>query len=52
LPEFKGEEPITKFEYRPILKEMLATPSIEKQYEVSLYINSTKMLLDLNYYLC
>ena len=49
LPEFKGEEPITKFEYRPILKEMLATPSIEKQYEVSLYINSTKMLNNLIY---
>ena len=49
LPEFKGEEPITKFEYRPILKEMLTTPSIEKQYEVSLYINSTKMLNNLIY---
>ena len=49
LPEFKGEEPITKFEYKPILKEMLKTPSIEKQYEVSLYINSTKMLNNLIY---
>ena len=49
LPEFKGIEPITKFEYKPILKEMLTTPSIEKQYEVSLYINSTKMLNNLIY---
>ena len=49
LPEFKGEEPITKFEYKPILKEMLKTPAIEKQYEVSLYINSTKMLNNLIY---
>ena len=49
LPEFKGEEPFTKFEYKPILKEMLTTPSIEKQYEVSLYINSYKMLNNLIY---
>ena len=49
LPEFRGEEPITKFEYKPILKEMLTSPSIEKQYEVSLYINSTKMLNNLIY---
>ena len=49
LPEFKGEEPITKFEYRPILKEMLTTPAIEKQYEVSLYVNSNKMLNNLIY---
>ena len=49
LPEFKGEEPITKFEYRPIIKEMLTTPSIEKQYEVSLYINSNKMINNLIY---
>ena len=47
LPEFRGEEPITKFEYKPILKDMLTTPAIEKQYEVSLYINSTKMLNNL-----
>ena len=49
LPEFKGEEPLIKFEYKPILKEMLTTPSIEKQYEVSLYVNSTKMLNNLIY---
>ena len=49
LPEFKGEEPFTKFEYKPILKEMISTPSIEKQYEVSLYINSYKMLNNLIY---
>ena len=49
LPEFRGEEPITKFEYKPILKEMLTSPSIEKQYEVSLYINSNKMLNNLIY---
>ena len=47
LPDFKGEEPFTKFEYKPIMKEMLTTPSIEKQYEVSLYINSNKMLNNL-----
>ena len=49
LPEFKGEEPFTKFEFKPILKEMISTPSIEKQYEVSLYINSYKMLNNLIY---
>ena len=49
LPEFRGEEPITKFEYKPILKEMLTSPSIEKQFEVSLYINSSKMLNNLIY---
>ena len=49
LPEFKGEEPLIKFEYKPILKEMLTSPSIEKQYEVSLYINSNKMLNNLIY---
>ena len=49
LPEFKGEEPFTKFEYKPILKEMLTSPSIEKQYEVSLYINSNKMRNNLIY---
>ena len=49
LPDFKGEEPFTKFEYKPIMKEMLTTPSIEKQYEVSLYINSNKMLNNLIY---
>ena len=49
LPEFKGEEPFTKFEYKPILKEMLTSPSIEKQYEVSLYLNSYKMLNNLIY---
>ena len=49
LPDFNGEEPFTKFEYKPILKEMLVTPSIEKQYEVSLYINSSKMLNNLIY---
>ena len=49
LPEFKGEEPIIKFEYKPMSKEMLTSPSIEKQYEVSLYVNSTKMLNNLIY---
>ena len=49
LPEFRGEEPITKFEYKPILKEMMTSPSIEKQYEVSLYINSNKMINNLVY---
>ena len=49
LPEFKGDEPLIKFEYKPILKEMLTSPSIEKQYEVSLYVNSTKMLNNLIY---
>ena len=49
LPEFKGEEPIIKFEYKPILKEMLTSPNIEKQYEVGLYLNSNKMLNNLIY---
>ena len=49
LPEFRGEEPITKFEYKPMLKEMLTSPSIEKQYEVGIYVNSTKMLNNLIY---
>ena len=49
LPEFKGDEPLIKFEYKPILKEMLTSPAIEKQYEVSLYVNSTKMLNNLIY---
>ena len=49
LPEFKGEEPFMKFEYKPIMKEMLTSPAIEKQYEVSLYINSNKMLNNLIY---
>ena len=49
LPEFQGEEPFTKFEYKPIMKEMLTSPSIEKQYEVGLYINSNKMINNLIY---
>ena len=49
LPEFNGEEPFTKFEYRPIMKEMLTSPSIERQYEVSLYLNSNKMMNNLIY---
>ena len=49
LPEFKGEEPYTKFEYKPIMKEMLTSPSIEKQFEVGLYVNSNKMLNNLIY---
>jgi hypothetical protein len=48
-PEFNGEEPFTKFEYRPIMKEMLTSPSIERQYEVSLYLNSNKMMNNLIY---
>ncbi len=49
LPEFRGEEPIIKFEYKPTLKEKLISPSIEKQYEVNLYVNSSKMLNNLIY---
>ena len=49
LPEFNGEEPFTKFEYKPIMKEMLTSPSIERQYEVGLYINSNKMINNLIY---
>ena len=49
LPEFRGEEPVTKFEYKPVPKDMLISPASEKQYEVNLYINSTKMLSNLIY---
>ena len=49
LPEFKGNEPSTKFEFKKILKESLTSPTIEKQYEVNLYINSIKMLNNLIY---
>ena len=47
LPKFKGEEPIIKFEYNLILKEILTSPSIEKQSEVNLYININEILNDL-----
>ena len=49
LPEFIGEEPITKFEYKPMLKEMLNNPSIERQYEASIYVNCNKMINNLIY---
>ena len=49
LPDFKGDEPLTKFEYKKMLKENLSSPTIEKQYEVNLYINSIKMLNNLIY---
>ena len=50
LPEFKGEEPLTKFEYKTVLKDnIIKNITIEKQYEVSLYVNSSKMLNNLVY---
>ena len=49
LPDFKGEEPIIKFEYKPVLKDIIKNITIEKQYEVSLYVNSSKMLNNLVY---
>ena len=49
LPEFKGEEPLTKFEYKPMVKDMLTNPSIDKQFEASIYLNCNKMLNNLIY---
>ena len=49
LPEFKGEEPLIKIEYKPALKDLMKSITIEKQYEVNLYINSCKMLNNLIY---
>ena len=49
LPEFIGEEPITKFEYKPMIKEILNNPSFEKQYEANIYVNCNKMLNNLIY---
>ena len=49
LPDFKGEEPLIKFEYKPVLKDIMKNITIEKQYEVSLYVNSCKMLNNLVY---
>ena len=49
LPEFKGEEPLIKIEYKPALKDLMKSITIEKQYEVNLYVNSCKMLNNLIY---
>ena len=49
LPDFKGEEPLIKFEYKPVFKDIMKNITIEKQYEVSLYVNSCKMLNNLVY---
>ena len=49
LPDFKGEEPLIKIEYKPVLKDLMKNITIEKQYEVSLYVNSSKMLNNLIY---
>ena len=49
LPDFKGEEPLIKIEYKPELKDIMKNITIEKQYEVSLYVNSMKMLNNLVY---
>ena len=49
LPDFKGEEPLIKIEYKPALKDIMKNITIEKQYEVSLYVNSSKMLNNLVY---
>ena len=49
LPEFIGEEPIKKMEFFPVLKSLLITPPAEKQYEVNIYLNSTKVLSNLIY---
>ena len=49
LPDFKGEEPLIKIEYKPVLKDIMKNITIEKQYEVSLYVNSMKMLNNLVY---
>ena len=49
LPDFKGEEPLIKIEYKPALKDIMKNITIERQYEVNLYVNSTKMLNNLVY---
>ena len=49
LPDFKGEEPLIKIEYKPTLKDIMKNITIEKQYEVNLYVNSSKMLNNLIY---
>ena len=49
LPDFKGEEPLIKIEYKPALKDIMKNFTIEKQYEVNLYVNSSKMLNNLIY---
>ena len=49
IPKFKGEQTIIKFGYKLILKEILTSPSIEKQSEVNLYININEILNDLIY---
>ena len=49
LPDFKGDEPLIKIEYKPVLKDIMKNITIEKQYEVSLYVNSSKMLNNLVY---
>ena len=49
LPDFKGEEPLIKIEYKPALKDIMKNITIEKQYEVNLYVNSSKMLNNLIY---
>ena len=49
LPDFKGEEPLIKIEYKPALKDKMKNIPIERQYEVNLYVNSSKMLNNLVY---
>ena len=49
LPDFKGEEPLIKIEYKPVLKDIMKNITIERQYEVNLYVNSSKMLNNLVY---
>ena len=49
LPDFVGVEPLTKLEFKPLLKEFIQNPQIERQYEVSLYVNSSKMINNLVY---
>ena len=49
LPEFKGQEPLTKFQYKPTSKNIYLYPPNEKQYEANLYINRNKMISNLVY---
>ena len=49
LPDFIGDEPLTEMIFHPVLQDNLIKPQNEKQYEISLYLNSHKMLNNLIY---
>ena len=49
LSDFIGDEPLTEMIFNPVLKDNLINPQNEKQYEMSLYLNSHKMINNLIY---